>query len=325
MSEPLIVARGLEHTYMAGSPLAVRALNGADLEVQRGEALGIIGPGGAGKSTLVQHLNGLLRPSRRGQLTIDGQDMADPRTDVQAIRRRIGLIFQRPEDQLFKPLVGDDIAFGPRQLGLPRPEVRARVQRAMALVGLDFEAFVDRPTLSLSGGERRRVAIAGVLALEPEVLILDEATSGLDPQGRRELLDLLRRLHRQEGKTVILVASYMEDLVDLAGRVAVLAGGRTVVQGEIREVLAQGELLQRHGLAAPEIAQIAEALSARGCRLSRTPLSVQEAAAEIAPHLAQHPAMRERTVSGLSEVGDDRRLSNDGSPGCALGVERGVL
>ena len=285
MSEPLIVARGLRHTYMAGTPLAVEALRGVDLQVHAGEAIGIIGPAGAGKSTLMQHLNGLLRPGARGELVIEGQDMGDPRVDPRPIRRRIGLIFQRPEDQLFKPLVGEDIAFGPRQMGLPRAEVRARVHRAMALVGLDFEAFVDRPTISLSGGERRRVAIAGVLALEPATLILDEATSGLDPRGRRALLDLLRRLHREQGKTVILVASFAEDLVGLAERVIVLAGGRTVLQGTLREVLAQGDLLRRYGLAAPEIAQVSEALAARGCRLERTPLSVAEAAAEIAPHL----------------------------------------
>ncbi len=280
MSEPMVRARGLEHTYMPGTPLAVPALRGVDMEVWPGEAIGIIGPSGAGKSTLAQHLNGLLRPATPGQLWIDGQDMADPAVDPRPIRRRIGLIFQRPEEQLFETLVGDDIAFGPRRLGLARHEVRERVRRAMELVGLGFEAFVDRPTMSLSGGERRRVAIAGVLALQPSTLILDEATSGLDPRGRRDLLALLGRLHA-EGHTVILVASYMEDLVDLCERVVVLAGGRTVLQGSLREVFAQPAELRRHGLGVPQVAEIGEALALRGCQLARTPLSVQEAEEEI--------------------------------------------
>ncbi|MDI7277150.1 MAG: energy-coupling factor transporter ATPase [Anaerolineae bacterium] len=285
MSEPFIRARGLEYTYMAGTPLEVRALKGVDLEVWPGEAVGIIGPAGAGKSTLVQHLNGLLRPQALGQLWIDGEDLGDPRLDARPLRRKIGLVFQRPEDQLFKTLVGDDVAFGPRQLGLSRAEVRERVQWAMEMVGLDFQAFVDRPTVSLSGGERRRAAIAGTLALRPSTLILDEATSGLDPRGRRQLLELLGRLHREQGTTVILVTSYMEDLVGLAERAVVLADGRTVLQGSLRDVYGQAELLRSHGLGVPQMAEVAEALAARGLRLGRVPLSVQEAEEEIAPRL----------------------------------------
>jgi energy-coupling factor transport system ATP-binding protein len=299
VSEPLIRARGLEHTYMAGTPLAVKALWGVDMEVWAGEAVGIIGPAAAGKSTLAQHLNGLLRPDSPGQLWIDGQDLGDPRVEVRPIRQRIGLVFQRPEDQLFRPLVGDDIAFGPQQLGLSRAEVRERVQWAMALVGLDFDAFVDRPTLSLSGGERRRAAIAGVLALRPSTLVLDEATSGLDPRGRRDLLRLLRHLHTSERATIILVTSHLDDLVGLAGRVYALAAGRTLLQGSLEEVFGQPELLRRHGLGVPQMAEIAEALAARGCHLSRPigrasrpigratpiPLSLAEAEAQIAPRL----------------------------------------
>ncbi len=285
MSEPFIRARGLEHTYMAGTPLAVQALCGVDLDVCPGEAIGIIGSAGAGKSTLVQHLNGLLRPAARGQLWIDGQDLGDPRVDARPLRQRIGLVFQRPEDQLFQSLVGDDIAFGPRQLGLARAEVRERVRRAMAMVGLDFAAFVDRPVMALSSGERRRVAIAGVLALRPTTLILDEATSGLDPRGRRDLLDLLRRLNREEATTIILVASYMEDLVGLAERVYVLERGRTVLEGSLRAVFAQPEALRRYGLGVPQVAEIGEALVARGCPLVRMPLTVEEAEEEIAPWL----------------------------------------
>ena len=278
----MIRAHGLQYTYMAGTPLAVPALLGVDLEIARGEALGIAGPSGAGKSTLVQHFNGLLRPSVRGQLWIDGADMADPGVDVRRLRQRIGLVFQRPEDQLFQPLVGDDIAYGPRQMGLPREEVRERVRAAMELVDLDFESFKDRPILSLSGGERRRAAIAGVLALEPEVLILDEATSGLDPRGRRSLLDLVCRLHREQGKTIVLVASHVEDLVGVVERVAVLAAGRTVLQASLREVLNADGPWRTWGLELPAMPALAKALAARGMPLEPLPLTVPEAEAALA-------------------------------------------
>ena len=282
MNEPLIRACGLQHTYMAGTPLAVPALVGVNLEIAQGEAVGIVGPSGAGKSTLVQHLNGLLRPSARGQLWIDGADMADPAVDVRRLRRRVGLVFQRPEDQLFQPLVGDDIAFGPRQMGLPRGEVRERVRAAMEQVGLDFDAFKDRPILSLSGGERRRAAIAGVLALRPEVLIMDEATSGLDPRGRRGLLDLARRLHHEEGKTVVLVASHMEDLVGVVERVVVLAAGRSVLQGGLREVLGASGPWRAWGLELPAMPALAGSLAGLGMPLDPLPLTVDEAEVAVA-------------------------------------------
>ena len=193
-SQPIVKVENLWHIYLRDTPLEVVALRGVDMEVYKGEAVGIIGHTGAGKSTLVQHLNGLLRP-HKGKVIIDGVDLSQEGVDIRAIRQKVGLVSQYPERQLFKDYVADDIAFGPQQFGLPPEEVRERVKWAMEMVGLDFERFKDRYTFSLSGGEMRRAAIAGVLALRPKILILDESTSGLDPRGRSDLLRRIKELH----------------------------------------------------------------------------------------------------------------------------------
>jgi len=279
-SQPLIKVENLWHTYLKGTPLEVVALRGVDMEVYEGEALGIIGQTGAGKSTLVQHLNGLLRP-QRGKVIIEGEDLSDEKADIRAIRRKVGLVSQYPERQLFKPIVADDIAFGPQQYGLPRDEVFRRVKWAMEMVGLDFEEFKDRYTFSLSGGEMRRAAIAGVLALRPKVLILDESTTGLDPRGRNDFLRRIREWHEREGLTVVFVSPNMDDVAELVDRVYVMAEGKMVLSGATREVFSQPQLLARYGLGVPQVTEVMHALRARGQEVSTEILTVAEAEEEI--------------------------------------------
>jgi energy-coupling factor transporter ATPase len=276
MSEPLVSLQHIAHTYMPGTPLATTALHDASLTLARGEVAALVGQGGAGKSTLVAFANGLLRPAARGQALVLGQDTADPRCDLVALRRRVGLVMQYPHQQLFERFLGDDIAYGPRQLGLSRDEVRERVRWAMEAVGLGFDAFVDRRTFSLSGGEMRRAALAGVLAMRPEILVLDEATTGLDPRGRRQVHDLLRRLREEMGLSVILVSNEMDEVAALADTVTVLHGGRTVRSGPAREVLADGALLEGVGLVQPEPMRIARDLAAAGLAVPTDRLTVQE-------------------------------------------------
>ena len=274
--EPFIQVTDLHHSYLSGTPLAVTALRGVSLEIHRGEVVGIIGRTGSGKSTVVQHMNGLLRPREPGKVLVDGQDLTDPSVDVRRIRQKVGLAFQYPEQQLFERLVGDDIAFGPKKLGLARPERIERVRWAMEMVGLDFEAFKDRYTSSLSGGEMRKAALAGVLALQPEALILDESTSGLDPRSRKELLDRLLALHRQQGLTLVLVSASMEEVAGLVDRVYVMDEGRVVMSGTVREVFAQADRLRQVGLGVPQVTEVAYALIEQGIAVEDIPLTVAE-------------------------------------------------
>ena len=261
-ADSVIDVSDLVHYYMRGTPLEVQALFGVDMQVQRGEVIGIIGHTGSGKSTVLQHLNGLLR-AHVGRVVVLGQDTSNPSTDLRAIRRRVGLVFQFPEAQLFEQYVGDDVAFGPRKLGLDRELVRARVRKAMESVELGFEEYKDRMAIQLSGGQRRRVALAGVLALEPEVLVLDEPTAGLDPQGRRHLMGNILALNTQ-GVTLIIVSHNMEELAELCDRIYVLAEGRTVMEGTPAQVFGNGAALRAQGLDVPAITRLADALAEAG-------------------------------------------------------------
>jgi energy-coupling factor transport system ATP-binding protein len=274
--QALIQVHDLHHAYLRNTPLELHALNGVSITVRKGEAVGLIGRAGSGKSTLVQHLNGLFRPREPGRVHVDGHDLSDPGVDVRRIRQRVGLVFQYPEQQLFERLVGDDVAFGLKKLGMVREERRERVRWAMEAVGLDFEAFKDRYTFSLSGGEMRKAALAGVMALRPEVLILDESTSGLDPRSRREVLEQLLALHREEGLTLVFVSPSMEDVAELVDRVYVLDEGRVVLSGPVREVFAQPEVLRRHGLGVPQVTEVAHQLRGRGTLIKGVPLTVAE-------------------------------------------------
>jgi len=282
MSEaPFIEINDLHYTYLRGTPLEVTALKGVDMAIYKGEAVGIIGRTGAGKSTLVQHFNGLIRPRQPERVRIGGEDMSNTRLDIRRIRQQVGLVFQDPQQQLFERLVGDDIAFGPKKLGMEQEERRERVKWAMEMVGLNFEAFKDRYTFSLSGGEMRKAALAGVLALRPEVLILDESTTGVDPRGRKELIGRLLALHREHGLTLVFVSPNMEEVAELVERIYVMDDGRVVMSGTTREVFSQpGELLG-HGLNVPQVTQVAHGLLTRGIGLDRIPVTVEEGVEEL--------------------------------------------
>jgi len=281
MTEMLATIRGLHHTYLPGTPMETVALRGASLDLRRGEIGALIGKSGAGKSTLAHFLNGLLRPSELGRVTVLGQDTSATDCDLAALRRSVGLVFQHPHQQLFERYLGDDVAYGPRQLGLSGEELRARVRWAMEVVGLDFEAFVDRRTFSLSGGEMRRAALAGVLAMRPRLLILDEVTTGLDPRGRAEVHTLLRRLRAEEGMAVLIISNDMDEVAELADQVTVLHEGRTIVAGTPREVFAQCDSLHACGLGCPTAADIVQALHEAGLAVRQDAVTIAEAVGAI--------------------------------------------
>lgn len=276
-AETIVEVRDLWHSHLRGTPLETAALRGAELDIAADDLAAIMGHTGSGKSTLVQHLNGLLRP-HRGTVRVFGNDLSDRRLDARPLRRLVGLVFQQPEQQLFDPTVGDDIAFGPRQLKCAPDEVRRRVRTAMERVGLGFEAYKDRYTFGLSGGEMRRVALAGVLALEPRLLVLDEPTAGLDPRGRAQLLDSLRALHAEAGMAVVIVSHDMDVVAELARRVWVLAEGRTVLRGTVREVFARVEELRELRLGIPQVSELAYELRRAGRQVRADVLTVDELA-----------------------------------------------
>jgi energy-coupling factor transport system ATP-binding protein len=284
----VIEVEDLWHTYMSKTPFEHAALRGVSLEVRAGEAIGIIGPTGSGKSTLIQYLNGLLRPAR-GRVRVCGHDLGRRDADAQAVRQLVGVVFQDPEDQVFEPLVGDDVAYGPRQLGLPAEEIRARVRWGMEAVGLPFEAMKDRYTFTLSGGELRKVALAGVLALRPRVLVLDEPTSGLDPGSREDLRAQVRDLRAREGLTLVVVSHDMDEVARLCDRIYVLCDGAVAASGSPREVFQDGARLAAFGLAPPEPAQVCQRLRARGLPAPPDALTVEEAGDALAALLGGRP------------------------------------
>lgn len=258
-----IEVRNLTHTYSEGTALKTVAINNVSFRVDEGEFVGIIGHTGSGKSTLVQHLNGLLKPSS-GQVLIDGEDLNGEHVDRRALRRRIGLVFQYPEYQLFDETVAKDIAFGPRNQGLTPDQIDERVHYAMDCVRLDYEKYAERSPFELSGGQMRRVAIAGVLAMRPSILILDEPTAGLDPRGRDKILTMLEDLHAREKVTMIMVSHSMDDMARLATRLIVMSEGKVVADGTPREIFARPEMMASIHLGVPDAARLCAALRARG-------------------------------------------------------------
>lgn len=265
---------------MRGTPLESVALSGVDFEAYRGEVIGLIGHTGSGKSTVIQHFNALIRP-QRGEVSVLDYDLRDSKIDARALRRRVGLVFEFPEAQLFERYLGDDVAFGPWQMGLRGEELSARVREAMDAVGLPFDEFKDRPLYSLSGGERRRAALAGVLAIKPEILVLDEPTAGLDPRGHKDILARIMALHRNWGTTLVMVSHNMEDIARWCNRVYVIAQGKSVLSGMPREVFAEPQRLIEMGLGVPQVTAAMHALRAQGIRVRADVLTVEEAEEEI--------------------------------------------
>lgn len=253
----------LTHTYMPGSPFASVALHDVNLTIEDGELIGLLGHTGSGKTTLVQHLNGLVKATE-GRIVVDGLDLTQKGVSLLEVRRKVGLVFQYPEYQLFEETVAKDIAFGPKNLGLAAEEIDRRVRQAMEQVGLEYDKIAECSPFELSGGQMRRVAIAGVLAMQPKVLILDEPTAGLDPAGRRSILNMIRNLHAAGGLTVIMVSHSMDDISTLATRLVVMSKGEMVLTGTPREVFRQQELMQSIGLDVPQAAQLAHQLREEG-------------------------------------------------------------
>lgn len=275
-----IVIEHLNYIYMQGGPYETKALDDVNLTIHDGEFVGLIGHTGSGKSTLVQHLNGLILPTS-GQITVDGMDLADKNTDKRAIRRRVGLVFQYPENQLFEETVAKDIAFGPKNLGLDEAEIDRRVRTAMRRVALDYDKLSQRSVFELSGGQMRRVAIAGVLAMEPQTLVLDEPCAGLDPKGREEILGLISDLHRESGATIVMVSHSMDDVAALAERVIVMNHGKVAMDGAPREVFSRGEELRAIGLDVPQAVELAQKLREKGFDVPEGIYKIEEVRAAV--------------------------------------------
>lgn len=279
----LIETRNLTHIYMPGTPFQVEALKEVSLGIERGEFIGIIGETGSGKSTLVQHFNGLLKPNS-GEVLFEGRSLWRGDVDLKKLRSRVALLFQFPEHQLFEDTVFKDVAFGPRNLGLERDELEERVRYGLELMELDYKTYKDRSPFNLSGGEKRRVAMAGILAMGPEAVILDEPTAGMDPAGRRRLMGQIERLHREENLTVILVTHNMEEVSRLAERLFVFAKGQLVLQGTPSVVFQSASLIRGIGLDLPPLTDLLSRLKECGQNIRTDLFSLEETGREILHH-----------------------------------------
>lgn len=264
-----LVCENLEYLYSMGTPFQTAALDDVSLEIEKGELVGIIGHTGSGKSTLIQHLNGLLEP-HKGNVILDGKNIwtKENRKKIRQVRFAVGLCFQYPEYQIFEEDVYKEIAFGPKQMGLDEAEIDKRIRKSMEFVGLSFDEFSKKSPFDLSGGQKRRVAIASIIAMEPQVLILDEPCAGLDPKGRDTILNLIKEYQSQMGNTVLFVSHSMEDVAKLCKKVIVMNKGKLAFCGSVNEVYSHGDELKKMGLNVPEITDIFLKLKASGidCR-----------------------------------------------------------
>lgn len=274
-----ITLENINYEYSAGTAYHVHALKDINLEIEDGEFIGIIGHTGSGKSTLIQHMNGLIKATS-GVIYFNGQNIYDEKFDMKMLRSKVGLVFQYPEHQLFETTIFNDVCFGPKNLGLERKEVEARAKEALASVHFPQELF-GNPPFDLSGGQKRRVAIAGVLAMKPEVLILDEPTAGLDPAGRDEILGLISQMHKELGITVILVSHSMEDVAKYVDRIIVMNQGSVMYDGAPKDVFRQYKELEAVGLAAPQVTYLMHELKEKGLRVDLDATTVEEAKKSI--------------------------------------------
>ena len=275
-----VKVENLTHIYNEGLPHESVAVQDVSFSIEDGQIAGIIGHTGSGKSTLVQHLNGLIRP-KTGSIYIDEQNICDGNTVMREIRKKVGLVFQYPEYQLFEETVFKDVAFGPKNIGLADEELEDRVREAIELVGLDYEQIKDKSPFDLSGGQKRRVAIAGVIAMKPKVLILDEPTAGLDPKAHRDVLDMIIRVHEHENNITIMVSHKMEDIASMCDKVIVMDRAHAVMEGTPEEVFARRAELKQMGLAAPPVTELIDMLNDRGFKLDGNILTRDRAVEEI--------------------------------------------
>lgn len=272
-----IKLENITYVYGAGTPFEKTAIQDVSLTINKGEFVGIIGHTGSGKSTLVQHLNGLLTPTK-GKVLIHGIDASKKTKEAKDIRRKVGMVFQYPEHQLFEETIADDIAFGPKNLGLSEEEVQKRVKEAMEFVGLDYEEYANRSPFQLSGGQMRRVAIAGVVALHPDFLILDEPSAGLDPFGREEIYNNIMKVHKEQGLTVVLVSHNMEDISKMAKRLIVVDKGRIILDDEPLEIFKnKKDILEEAGVDVPPVSLLINEVRQKGILASEDVLSVDDA------------------------------------------------
>ena len=275
-----IQVRDVTYIYNEDLPGETPALRGVSLDLYDGEIVGIIGHTGSGKSTLLQQLNGLLKPTD-GTIIVDGKDITAPGAVLRDLRRRVGLVFQYPEYQLFEETIAKDVAFGPRNIGVPEEEIEERVRESLKLVGLDYDEIGERSPFDLSGGQKRRAAIAGVLAMEPHVLILDEPTAGLDPASHREILDIIRRIHKEREGIIVFVSHNMADIAALSDRVVVMDRGQVIAVNTPERVFSKRNVLTNIGLDVPPAAAFMHKLKGRGFDVKTGVLTSDEAAEEI--------------------------------------------
>lgn len=275
-----IKIENLVHVYMPKSPFEKVALDNVNIEINDNEFVALIGHTGSGKSTLIQHMNGLLKPTS-GRIIVDGEDITKEGFKLTDIRKKVGLVFQYPEYQLFEETIEKDIEYGPRNLGLDQEEITRRVKNAMKMVGLDYDIYRNKSPFDLSGGQKRRVAIAGVIAMEPKILILDEPTAGLDPKGRDDILEQIKKLHTEYKMTIILVSHSMEDVGRLAQRIIVMNNGNVALEGTPAQVFKEIDTLENIGLAVPQVTYLMRALKEKGFNVSDEVYTINQGKEEL--------------------------------------------